>query len=220
MESLIAAGVAFVGSHFLLSHSLRKPVVGALGERGFMGVYSLVALATFAWVVVAYRAIPAQPLWWIPGDTLWAIASAAMLVGAILFIGSLLGNPAMPGASAGREVSGVFAITRHPMMWGFAIWALVHLAVYPTDAHAVLTATILILALVGAALQDRKKEQLVPDWREWEARTSYWPFAAQIAGRARWTLGDARALLGGLALWLIATWLHPAAMAGIWRWLV
>jgi uncharacterized membrane protein len=83
----------------------------------------------------------------------------------------------------------------------------------------VLTATILMLALVGAALLDRKKERLVPAWREWEARTSYWPFAAQIAGRARWTIGDARALLGGTALWLIATWLHPASMAGIWRWI-
>ena len=30
------------------------------------------------------------------------------------------------------EPRGVFAITRHPMMWGFALWALVHAIVNPT----------------------------------------------------------------------------------------
>ena len=44
MNSLIAASVAFVGLHFLLSHPLRKPVVARTGERGFIGIYSLVAM--------------------------------------------------------------------------------------------------------------------------------------------------------------------------------
>ena len=118
---------------------------------------------------------------------------------------------------------GVFAITRHPMMWGFALWALVHLAVSPTDANAVLTGAILILALVGAWLQDRKKQRLQPaSWPEWQARTSYFPFAAQISGRAPWTLGGGRALIGGAAVWIVATKLHivlgGAMEAGIWRW--
>lgn len=219
MESLIAASVAFVGTHFLLSHPLRAPLVARLGPRGFLGLYVLVALATFAWMVVAYRATGAQPLWWVPGEPAWRIASAVMLVGSVLFVGSLFGNPALPGAPAAGEARGVFAVTRHPMMWGFALWALVHFAVFPTDAHLVLTAAMLLLALVGAALQDAKKAALLPGWREWQARTSYWPFAAQLAGRARWSLGGARAILGGTALWLAATWLHPGGDAGIWRWI-
>jgi uncharacterized membrane protein len=228
MESLIAACIAFVGFHFLLSHPLRKPLAGAIGEAPFLGFYSLVALLTFGWMIVAFRAIPPEPLWWNVGDMGWTAASAAMLIGSILFAGSLIGNPALPNPSGAaphiREPHGVFRITRHPMMWGFAIWALVHLAVFPTLANAVLTATILILALVGAALQDRKKIALQPQsWPDWQARTAFVPFAAQFAGNKPWTLGGATAILGGTILWFAATWAHTllggAMAAGIWRWI-
>ena len=227
MESLITACVAFVGFHFLLSHPLRKPVVGVIGEAPFLGLYSLIALLTFGWMVVAFRAIPPEPLWWDVGDIGWAVGSLVMLFGSILFAGSLIGNPALPnpgGTPVIREPQGVFRITRHPMMWGFAIWALVHFAVFPTAANAVLTATILILALAGAALQDRKKESLQPlAWPDWEARTTFFPFAAQLAGTKPWTLGNATAILCGTALWLVASWAHVplggGLAAGIWRWL-
>ena len=43
--NLIIASAAFVGTHFLMSHPLRAPMVKALGEKGFAGVYSLVSLA-------------------------------------------------------------------------------------------------------------------------------------------------------------------------------
>lgn len=226
MNTLIAACIAFVGLHFLLSHPLRKWLVGFMGERLFILFYSLVAIASFVAMVRAFGQVEPQPLWWAPSDALWAVASIAMLVGSILFVGSLFGNPAFPNPGARErtigEPRGVFAVTRHPMMWGFAIWAIVHAAVFPTDANAVLTVAVLILALVGAAFQDRKKAALVSAWPEWQARTSYLPFAAQLAGKARWTLGDMRAILGGTALWLVATKLHVAlggAMeAGIWRW--
>lgn len=227
MESLIAASVAFVGLHFLLSHPLRKPIVGAVGEQAFLGLYSLIALGTFAWMALAFRAIPPEPLWWTPDDALWAAATAVMLVGSILFVGSLFANPAFPNPKGGGHeaigaASGVYAITRHPMMWGFALWALVHFAVFPTAANLVLTAAILILALVGAALQDAKKIRLIPAWRDWRSRTSYWPFAAQIAGRAPWSLGGAPALIGGVVLWLAASWAHlplGGPLAGVWRWI-
>jgi uncharacterized membrane protein len=227
MNSLIAASVAFVGLHFLLSHPLRAPLVKALGARGFLGLYAGVALFTFFWTVRAFGRIEPQPLWWVASDAVWLAASVAMLVGAVLFVGSLFGNPAFPNPAAHEPAvptpRGVFAITRHPMMWGFALWALVHLIVFPTDANAVLTGAILILALVGAWAQDRKKQRLQPgSWPEWKKRTSYFPFAAQVAGKAPWTLGDGRALIGGAALWLVATKLHivlgGAMEAGIWRW--
>lgn len=228
MESLIAASIAFVGLHFLLSHPLRRPVTSATGLRGFFALYVLSALASFAWMVLAFRAIPPEPLWWAVGDIGWAVASAAMLAAAVLFAGSLFGNPAFPdptgagGHEAIGKASGVYAITRHPMMWGFALWALVHFAVYPTSSNAVLTAAILILALVGAALQDAKKTRAMPAWPDWKARTSYLPFAAILNGRARLSF-DGRALVLGSLLWLAATWAHTPLggifAAGIWRWI-
>ena len=49
----------------------------------------------------------------------------------------------------GGAPRGVFAITRHPMMWGFALWAIVHVMVVATPKALVLDGAILFLALVG-----------------------------------------------------------------------
>ena len=227
MGAVVLAAVAFVGTHFLLSHPWRAPLVRRLGEGGFLGIYSLVAFATLGWLAVAYRASPDSAPLWPVGDGLWALASAIMLVAAVLLVGSLVGNPALPNpgraAAAPAEARGVYAVTRHPMMWSFALWSLAHALIYPLAANLVLVAAVAVLALVGAHMQDRKKERLQPDtWPAWQARTSYWPFAAVAAGRARLRGFGAHALGGGLVLWLAATWAHiPLAgwPAGLWRWL-
>jgi uncharacterized membrane protein len=226
-SAVAAAAVAFLGSHFLLSHPLRGPLVRAIGEAAFQGVYSLVAFLTLGWLIVAYMKAPLSTSLWPVGNGLWAIATAVMLIASILLMGSFIRNPALP--TGGRPGSfpdaarGVFAVTRHPMMWSFALWGLCHIAVFPVAKNIILAAAMVILALVGAALQDRKKQQLQPDlWPAWEAKTSYLPFAAIAAGRARLGGFGMHALLGGLVVWLAATWAHiPLSgwAAGIWRWL-
>ena len=224
---VVVAAVAFVGTHFLLSHPLRRPLVAGLGERGFLGVYSLVAAATIAAVAWSYSAAPATTPLWSVGDMLWAVVSIVMLLASVLLMGSVVRNPAMPtgGApmAAPETARGVFAITRHPMMWAFALWGLCHVAVYPVAKNIVVASAIAVLALVGAALQDRKKEQIQPAlWTSWEAKTSYWPFVALATGRARLSGFGMHALAGGLVVWLAATWAHiPLSgwAAGIWRWI-
>ncbi|MCR5871437.1 MULTISPECIES: NnrU family protein [unclassified Sphingomonas] len=229
METLIAACAAFLGTHFLLSHPLRKPLVDAVGERIFLGLYSLVAFATLGWMVHAYGRIPDEAPLWAVGDALWAAASAIMLLASVLLVGSLIGNPALPDPT-GRPKAvprprGVFAITRHPMMWSFALWALVHILVFPQPAQIVLATSIGLLALVGAKFQDDKKRKLQPDfWPRWQGVTSYWPFVAIAQGRAQGAAAwpGRIAVVGGTILWLAASWAHlPLAQmpAGIWRWI-
>lgn len=218
------AAAAFVGSHFLLSHPLRSTLVKMLGNGGFTVVYALVAFATLGWTANAYKAAPITPMLWDVGDGIWAVASAIMLVASIMLVGSLIGNPALPGpaAKAPEKARGVFAITRHPMMWSFALWALAHVLVFPVAANIALCAAIATLALVGAALQDAKKRALVPElWHVWEKRSGYWPFAAIAAGKASFGGFRPHDLAGGVVIWLAATWAHiPMAgiAAGIWRW--
>jgi len=109
------------------------------------------------------------------------------------------------------------------MMWAFAIWGLAHILIYPIAKNIVLSSAIIVLALVGAALQDRKKAALDPQgWTAWESRTSYLPFVAIAQDRAAFGGFGAHALGGGVVVWLLATWAHiPLAgwPAGIWRWL-
>jgi len=211
---LFFSAIAFVGTHFLLSHPLREPLVRSVGEGPFRGIYSLVAIATFGVMIRFYGVIGDEPQLWAPGEASWIAGAVLMWLGSILFVGSFVGNPALPGARGPKGgPKGVFAITRHAMMWGFASWAIVHLMVVATPKALVFDGAILFLAGVGAALQDRKKAGLMGEaWHEWTAQTAFWPFARGIANPG------AFALVGGTLLFLVATWLHPVPV-GIWRWI-
>lgn len=224
---LLASAGAFVGSHFILSHPLRRPLVAAMDEKGFLLLYSLVAFATLGAMASAYKKAPDTAPLWPVSEAMWAVATFLMLVASVMLLGSLIRNPAMPGASAqaaSAQARGVFGITRHPMLWAFALWGVVHILVYPVTKNIIVAVAIIVLSLVGAALQDRKKAGLDPQgWTAWQARTSYWPFAAIFQGRARFGGFGAHALGGGIVVWLLATWAHiPLAgwKAGIWRWLL
>lgn len=223
LAQLIAAATAFVGTHFALSHPLRGAVTRLVGDKGFQAVYSLVALATFGWMIVAFRAVPlAPPL--IEALTMspaaWVFATLLMLFASVLLVGSFMGNPALPAPGAAELAAkgphGVFHTTRHPMMWSMALWSVSHFLASPTPRVLVLTLAVGFLALVGSHLQDRKKAvQMGAAWAGWEAQTSYWPRLGSLgkAGAVPW--------LGGIALWVGASWAHiPLAgiPAGVWRW--
>lgn len=218
MTQLVIALAAFVGTHFLMSHPLRETMVRTLGPGVFMIIYSLVSFATLGWTAYAFREAPVGALLWAADDGLYAIATLIMFVASVFLAGSFVGNPALPqpGADvlAARAPRGVFAITRHPMMWSFALWSLAHVLVSPRPAVIVLAAFVALLALGGAAGQDAKKARLMGEsWRGWVARTSFVPKPA-------WP--GTVALVGGTLIWLAVTWAHPllgAPTAGIWYWL-
>ena len=215
MAALALAAIAFVGTHFLMSHPLRRPLVQRMGEGPFRGVYSLVSFITFGLTLwIYYKLGRQQPLWTV-GEVGWIVATLLMWLGAILFAGSFLRNPALPGARGprGTTPSGVMTITRHPMMWGFALWAIVHVIMVATQKALILDGAILFLALVGSAMQDRKKQALMgDDWHDWTAQTAFIPFARGIRNPGLF------AFVAGTALFLIATWLHPFPV-GLWHWL-
>ncbi|NUT00820.1 MAG: MFS transporter, partial [Sphingomonas sp.] len=96
---LFLSSIAFVGLHFLLSHPLRTPLVGRLGEKGFQGFYSVLSLLTFGLMIYFYRIIGREQAVWVAGEWVWILAVVVMWLGSILFVGSFLGNPALPGAT-------------------------------------------------------------------------------------------------------------------------
>lgn len=221
LVSLCAANVTFVGMHFAMSHPLRGPMVGALGERGFQLFYTLVSLAAFGWIVMAFKASPSGDL---PGsgEVGWVVATLLTIPAMVLLAGSLVGNPALPTPLASKQARedarGVFRVTRHPMMWGIALWALSHFILASSWRTTITASAMGILALVGAALQDRKKEALMgPAWQEWERKTNFWPRweALARAGHFPWA--------AGIALFLLLTWLHyplGGIPAGPWAYLL
>jgi uncharacterized membrane protein len=210
---LLLSAILFVGLHFLLSHPMRGPLVRAVGEGPFRGIYSLIALLTFGAMIYFYRKCGREPPLWDAGQAGWIAGSLLMWLAAILFVGSFVGNPALVGARGPRSgPQGVLTITRHPMMWSFAIWAVVHLTLIAMPKAIVFDGAIILLALVGALAQDRKKASSMGEaWHEWTAQTAFVPFTRGIA------YPGTVASVGGTLLFLIATWAHPIP-AGIWRW--
>ncbi len=217
--NVIAGNAAFVGTHFAMSHPLRAPLVKALGDMGFQIAYSLVSIATLAWIYFAFTAAPPADL---PGsgDVGWAIATLLTLPAMVLFAGSMVGNPALglPGSDemARAAPKGSMRVTRHPMMWSFALWALSHIVLFWSMRTMITAFAMGFLALVGAHMQDRKKEVLMGDaWETWESNTSFWPRLGAIfsVGALPWAVG--------LILFVFLSWLHlplGGIAAGIWRW--
>lgn len=216
---LIAANAAFVGTHFAMSHPLRAPMVKALGAGGFTAAYSIVSFATLGWVAFAFKSAPPADLGG-SGEAGWIIATLLTWPAMVLLAGSLIGNPALPTpmaeAQARAEPKGVFRVTRHPMMWGIGLWALSHIALMWSTRTMITALAMGILALVGAKLQDAKKEALMgASWAEWESKTSYWPQLGRL-----FSVG-AVPLVAGTVLWLAGSWLHlwsAGIPAGVWKW--
>jgi uncharacterized membrane protein len=191
MGPLFLAMLGFVAGHFLLSAPpLRDRLVAAVGEKAFLGVYSLVMVAFLAWAVIAYRAAPALPLWDLGpvGRRLpLVVMPAALLLAVAGFTtrsATAVGGEAV--LAAGRGANGIFTITRHPFLWGAGLWALAHLAANGDQASLILFGGIAVLSFGGMLAIDHKRAASGGEaWRRFSERTSVLPFAAALAGRTR-----------------------------------
>ncbi len=220
---LVLASAVFVLGHFLVSSTaLRPALVGKLGESRFLGLYSLVAIVTLLWMVMAYNRAPFVELWF-AGTGIRHLAGAVMLIAFLLVVGGLtVRNPTLVGGDKVlgevTSVPGWVKITRHPMMWGFGLWALSHLAANGDLASVIFFGSFAILALVGTMLIDRKKEAALGEsWRAFAGQTSNLPFAAILSGRTKLTFGEIglwRPALG-VAVYLIFLFSHEW-LFGVW----
>lgn len=217
---LILANFAFVGSHFLMSHPMRAKMIWLFKPGGFTLIYSGVSLVLFYWVVVEFARAPKLAPYWIAGDVHWVAASVVTLVAAVLFVGSLIRNPSLPGANenlAAQKPFGVYKVTRHPMMWSFALWGVAHILIAPRIDNLIFYGSLIFLALAGAKAQERKKAKLIGvGWDAWLRQTSFSPRLTNLGriGAASW--------ITGIAFWAVATWAHNffgAIGAGIFRWI-
>lgn len=217
--TLVAASLSFVGSHFLMSHQLRAALVRRFGANGFMLAYSVVSLVTFVWMIFEFGRAPKAESFWPVGDVVWIAASLLTLVSAVLFSGSFIRNPSLPGvpdALAAQAPSGVFKVTRHPMMWGFALWGIAHILVAPRVDNFIFAGSLVFLALVGSKAQEIKKRNIKGgQWDAWLRRTHFMvrPGALPKVGVGPW--------IAGTLIWAAATWAHPywgVAGAGVFRW--
>lgn len=211
---LAVASLAFTGGHFVLSApAVRGRIAGRMGEGPFMGVYSLLMGLAFVWLLGSYARAPYVSVWQPPGWTAW-VPLFVMPVALILLIGSFAPrNPTRIGGAleTGESGGGVVAVTRHPMLWGFTLWAAAHLCANGDAAGMILFGGLLVLSLFGGFAIDEKLRRRDPDaWRALAGRTSNIPLVALVRGRARFKpMAAAAPLVLGIVVYIVLLGLHP-----------
>ena len=207
------ATAAFIATHFVTSTPIRAALIRSLGEKVYLGIYSLAAFATLGWMIWAYAKAPDEPLW--QG---WRELPAYIMPAAfILFACGLFArNPTLVGADRllkSREPArGMIRVTRHPIMWGFMLWAGAHLLARGELKSAVFFGGLFAVACLGTLLMDQRKARtLGGDWKRFAAVTSHLPFSAILQGRNKFNAGEIglRNPAIGLALYALFFWAHP-----------
>src|SRR5258708_23066982 len=160
--SLIIAGLAFHGSHIVLSSTrLRGTLRDQLGERGYLALYSVVALATFAWFVTAYVHAPTLVLWPVAPRMVYVPLIIMPFACILLIAGYSTPNPTAVGMEsvAGDDdpAPGIMRVPRPPILWAIGLWGLSHVAPNGDLASLLFFGSLATLALGGTMLIHRKK---------------------------------------------------------------
>ena len=221
MATLIAAASFFVLLHLLVSGTrVRDSIVGKIGAGPYMGLFSLASVAGLVWLGMAFaqsRGAAWNVVWWDLSAATRHIQLGLQLIAMLLIVpGLTTPNPTSVSQEGALDrpdvIKGMLRITRHPFLWGVALWAAGHLLVNGDLAGLVLFGSILSLALFGTASIDAKRKRaLGATWDAFAAQTSNVPFGAIVSGRQQLRLGEIglwRMALGA-GVWAILTLAHP-----------
>ena len=213
MTSIGLAALFFVGLHLLVAGTgVRDRIVRVLGERGYLGAFSLLALVGIVWLCVSWAGTP-------PAASQWNAALLRPVVLVLMFVafasvamGLTTPSPTATGGEANLEgdepARGILRITRHPFLWGVALWGACHVAMNSDAPSLLFFGSLLLLALLGPASIDAKRRRKHGKrWDRFAAVTSNVPFAAIVAGRNRLVLGELVGWRIGLAAVLYAAFL-------------
>jgi uncharacterized membrane protein len=215
MPLLIIAALVWIAIHLgLAGTTLRDAVVQRIGDAAFRGVFSVLSIVTILCLVWTWSAAPTALLWVAPEWLRWVLV-LLMLPAFLLLVASVsVRNPTMIGPSAGgiQAPRGMIRVTRHPMLWSFAIWAAVHMVGNGDTAAIVFFGAFLVTALAGMPSIDAKLARRDPaSWQALSAVTSIVPFGAISQGRNRFVASEIGWLTPAIAIvaWIVLLLAHP-----------
>jgi uncharacterized membrane protein len=200
MLNLAAAALTFFALHRIVSGSpVRDRLVALLGETPFRRVFALASLACLIWLWLGFRSARTSPwneVLFTPHAAVAVLQVPLQLLAVLLIVaGVTTRNPTIAGTGAAVSdraiVRGVLRISRHPFLWGVALFAVGHMLVAPSVLAWGFFGTLLVLALTGTLSIDAKRHRAFGDaWKAFATATSNVPFQAIATRRQRLKLGE------------------------------
>jgi uncharacterized membrane protein len=215
--TVLLGWVLFAGTHIGLStNSIRSGLTGKMGEKGFQGLFSLIALITFGLLMATfyYTKSPAVSISAPSGihPVLQHTSSVLMLFAFILLFTGFTDRTPMGMVPVKAEARGIVRITRHPMNMAFALFGLAHLLTSHITAEWFFYGGFVLYGYFGSSHQDLKKVRTAgEELSGFVAETSIFPFGAVIKGKQPFKPGEISkiGLLLGIVATVAARYLHP-----------
>jgi len=186
----------FIAAHVGLTIiGVKAALVRRLGDKPFMGLYTLVSFLTLGGAIVTYAFFGAR------GEQLWIplgwdnpLVYILMLL-SILFIVLSTATPSPVGAEMAGPVMpvarGILRVTAHPQNWGMICFGIAHVLVTGTAGGLVLYGAFALLGIVGAYHETAKKaKDRDPAVQAFLKETGVIPFSAILRRRNRLVIGE------------------------------
>ena len=207
----------FAGTHIGMgSVRFRSALINKVGEQPFQGIFSLVALITFGFLIYAFVTAKSTEIIFLEigktNNVVSSISHLLMILALILLIGGFANKTPMGMVDTEPKAFGITRITRHPMNMSFALFGLSHVLVNRTVADWLFYGGFILYGFFGALHQDYKKNHLSGNvLSEFISSTSILPFAANITGKQPIKFGEVSkvGIIVGLVVAAIARILHP-----------
>lgn len=185
--------LAFALTHTVFSAiPVRSALVNGFGEKLFLALYSLIALATFVPLVIAYGASSGPLLWDLSLSPFvyWLAMALSALAWAVVIAAYFQPSPTGMDPRAPARAHGLTRITRHPLFMGLALWGFAHLLLSVSLSDLVFFGGFIVYGFLGALHLDYRKRKTEPQLDEFYRETSVLPFAAIAAGRNKLVVSE------------------------------
>ncbi|MBB4124625.1 NnrU family protein [Martelella radicis] len=190
MTNFLLAILAFLLAHVIPpAPPVRARLIALLGRPVYLFAYSFLSILLLVWIIVAARQAPLIYLWY-PAPWLALVPVIAMPFAFWFIIAGLAAQNRLSitfrRSGEGALQGTITAITRHPVLVGFLIWALAHIPPNGDVVSLILFGGMGLLALAGMPVLDRRAHRRLGDgeWAMVRAQTSVVPFLAIVEGRA------------------------------------
>ena len=205
--------IAFV--LFFLSHiipvrpTIREWLIRHIGKTIYLAVYSVPSIVLFSWLIVAADRAPYVAVWKFSPWQIW-LPNIVMPIACLLFAFGIAAPNPLSIASNNDEAfepdhPGIAGVTRHPMLWATALWAIAHVVPNGDLAHILLFGFFGVFSLLGMLAIDARNRRVhgIAEWHHLSHSTSLVPLAALASGRWRPSFGE-------------INWLRLVAAAGLY----